>query len=143
MKNTEKYSELITLLELSDNDVRTMLFSFPRYVEKNDLSKLESFNLGLIATEFQYNMRIFRERIAEADKVKYSTSTNNFFLKRLLTYDKLIPFLLQEFIEKFNELTLEEKTKYVIENPNSYFAEKNEINLKRTKEMFNLIDLEK
>ena len=145
MKNTEKYSELLTLLDLSDSDLKIVQQLFPKYVKERNLDKLEAFELGMIATEFIYNIRTLKERIVEADKVKYSVSTNNYVLKKLTTYPSLIYFLIEELELAFNNLSELEKYEYVKTNKHSYFkpVKDDKKAIRRRNQMFNLIDFEK
>lgn len=145
MKNTEKYPDLLKLLDLSDSDIKIIQQFFPKYLNLNDLSKVEAFELGMIATEFVYNIRTLKERLAEADKVKYNVSTNNYVLKKLTTYPGLVDFLITELENSFNNLSELEKYDYVKTNPFSYFKpiKDDKVAVRRQKLMFNLINFEK
>lgn len=145
MKNTEKYPELLKLVDLSDSDIKIIQQFFPKYLNLNDLSKIEAFELGMIATEFVYNIRTLKERLAEADKVKYKVLTNNYVLKKLTTYPGLIDFLIEELEVAFNNLSELEKYEYIKTNKHSYFKpiKDDKVAVRRKNLMFNLINFEK
>lgn len=111
-------------LPFSDNEISVFQFYFRKYVQENidSLSKEDIYDLAILSTETQYQMRVLKERITNRDKVNYDTNSNNIFVKRINDYPNLIEFVKEEVIKGYENLDPIERYKLDKQAYYSYFT---------------------
>lgn len=92
--------KIALLLIYSDLEANLLAKYIVRFVKNkaDTLSTMQGFELGVCSVEFQYNMRLIRNRISKRENLSpFEVVTNNHFIKIMKSVPGLIEFMTAEY----------------------------------------------
>ncbi len=108
-------------MPFSDQEISIFQHYFMDYFLENEskLSKKDVYKLACLANETQYQIRLLKARISGDNNI--DETSNNRFIKILITFDGLIEFVRDKMILGFENTSFENKYKLMNEHY-SYFT---------------------
>lgn len=113
-------------MPFSDQEISIFQYYFMDYfLEREDkLSKKDVYRLACLANETQYQMRILKSRISGNKNL--DEESNNRYIRILLSFEGLIPFVKNKILSGFENTSLENKYSLLNEKY-SYFITSEEV----------------
>lgn len=131
MKANKKYQEIGKFLVFSFHDLKAMPYFIHAYIIKNEdkLTKLQCYQLGIVGSEFTYQIAYLKSRISSGKSFTGNIKLNNDWIKVVCEYDHLIDFMIDKFITDFQKLDSHTQSLYILEDKYSYFNTSDEIKI--------------
>lgn len=124
-------------LVFNDKEIGTFQYLFQNYMIENEkkLTKFQCYQLAILASETQYQIRILKERILKF--IKKDTQNDN-YIKLINSFPNLIDFIANSFVQKFDKMDKSKKFLYMKENETSYFNLSDQMALKLRRDICNI-----
>ena len=124
-------------LVFNDKEIGTFQYLFQNYMIENEkkLTKFQCYQLAILASETQSQIRILKERILKF--IKKDTQNDN-YIKLINSFPNLIDFIANSFVQKFDKMDKSKKFLYMKENETSYFNLSDQMALKLRRDICNI-----
>jgi len=124
-------------LVFNDKEIGTFQYLFQNYMIENEkkLTKFQCYQLAILASETQYQIRILKERILNF--IKKDTQNDN-YIKLINSFPNLIDFIANSFVQKFDKMDKSKKFLYMKENETSYFNLSEQMALELRRDICNI-----
>jgi hypothetical protein len=115
---------LLEWLFFSDKEISLFQLTFRDYMYENIdiITNERAYELALLGTNTQFQMRILRGRIRGEALMENEIDSNNTWISVLLSYKGLTQYVHDKFIDKFNSYPSEEQMSYMSNAHYSYFT---------------------